>query len=275
MLGPRNETVVCVSALLASLLLAVPVSVADPITTTGSEEMPELSDASGDVDYEDHYTGPQDHDYLDILASWIEYDNRTDQVAFHLKVADASLLQDPPDGWYISCSVEGTMTTSEGPTGSLSYGWYRDANGTSNTYVHFRPPDSSPATNFGGQELAHAYNETLSEPGYFGFQVDRNDVLQFGNALNNPHATCQEIYAPWQMSPGLTKLYWNRDDGESTASYSFAALQPASVEDDEDPFAGTSPRAPTTTPGDASPGLSILALLVVGMVLAWRASKRP
>lgn len=274
MLGPRKEAIVCVSVLIAFLLVAVPASAADPIITTGSEEQPELSDASGDVEYEDHYTGPQDHDYLDILAAWIDYDNQTDRVAFHLKVADASLLEDPPTGWSIGCNVKGTMTTSDGPTGTITYGWYRDANGTSYTIFRFEPPDSAPSTNFQSQDIPHAYQERLAEPGYFNFSAEREVVAQFGNAFSNPHATCQERNALSSASQ-LTSLYWNRDDGESTASYSFAALQPASVDNDEDPFAGTSPGAPTTTPGDASPGLSIFALLVVGLASAWRASRRP
>lgn len=267
-----QATVVYLVVFAAVSLAAVAAAASDPTDTTGTEEMPELSDASGDVAYEDHYTGPQDHDYLDILAAWIEYDNQTDQVAFHLKVSDASLLQDPPDGWSISCAVEGTMTNADGPTGTITYGWAHRTNGTSYTVLRFEPPDSAPAVNLRPQDISHIYEKELDEPGYFRFWAQREAVIQFGNAFNNPHATCQETY-PLSDASQLSKLYWNRDDGESTASYAFAALEPAAAADEQDPFASASPTSPTSTSTNASPGLPLVVALLVAWVLVWRTSR--
>ncbi|HEX9816271.1 MAG TPA: hypothetical protein VGB18_04770 [Candidatus Thermoplasmatota archaeon] len=212
-------------ALLAATLL-FPMAASQSGWILGTEELPELP-AAGPVTYGPLYGGPQDHEYLRILAGWFGYENVTDTVVWNLKITDATKITRVRSDWSVSCVMRGNLTTDGAIVGNLAYAWGQRPNGSTSHGVRYSPGDSSAVSeSVQARELPHEFLIRIEAPGYLRFDVNRTTLLQLGDQLQDPAGYCWELYAPFYDQTALTGQYnYARADSFSHAAYSFRELR--------------------------------------------------
>ena len=253
--------------LLASLLM-LPSGVAQRGWILGTEEIPELPDASGDVEYDPLYTGAKDHAYIDMLAAWFSYENQTDKITATIKTANGQQLASAPAGWEVSCRFSGNVSAEGAVQGALSFRWVKPYNASDlRTSVSWDPtPNQTVVSQGGNRQLRHDFSADFSQPGYFRFSTDRLQLLQLGDSFDAPTGGCFEFYA---LRAGVyTGVMSNSDPANSKAAYSFVELRRTkSPEGIFDPIERlpTEDAEPTPTSSDVggSPAPGFLLALIV------------
>lgn len=195
-------------------LLLVPVSAGQRDLILGTEDVPELPDAAGDVKYGSAYVGERNHTYVDFQAAWFNFTEEIDEIVFTIKTGDAQYLRSPPTGYRIYCRVNGTIGEWK-----LNIDWVRpvtQSNLTSSVIV-------------GGagfsQVLEHSFSAELADPGYFRFSIPRFELLQFGDEFAMPRGLCLELVDAGGFvgfpEARFTANQPNWDEAQSNATYSF------------------------------------------------------
>lgn len=222
----------------------------------GTEKDPEVSDQSDDVEYHPVYDD-LDHRYLDFLAAWFSYDATLDEINITLKNADLTGLENPPNGWRITCALMADGGHDGAYTGILRASWskrpYRDT-----VYTHVAFTDT-----YGrGQDVSYKASTNFSKPGYVSFSIPRDNLLLLLSEIVNLEFECveQEVTQDGVVSP-----FQNRDVADSAATYSVVELRPENGEVGGH-AGGVGGSNQTVFTGEATPGL--LPLAVLGGLLA-------
>ncbi len=225
---------------LSLVLLASPVAA---VTWLGTESAPEITDDAGDVMYDERYVGPRDHDYLDVLAAWTEYDDRSDQLIFIVKVGDLRALEHPDPDWEARCTFGGDTIRDGTRVGSLSVYTQVMRAGALESFVELQDSaESGPPT-----RIPHEFTPQFDAPGYLRFGIARTAFLEFGTALANIGLRCSELYYPGRaVAPASASLSFNQDDTDGGLSVDLAALAPTRSEDEPPGPAETSAETPAS-----------------------------
>lgn len=190
----------------------------------GSEDLPEVPDATGDIQYHPLYVGSKDHAYLDFTAGWFEYDTAADLVKVTIRTADARNVGSVAPGWQIGCSVSGNLTVDGEFIGRLYFGWSRAANSSELvSFVSWERGQADFATDDSGL-LPHDFEATLDEPGYFRVWVGRDRLQALGHHFETPIGSCYEVQpvpVPASTPTPVFNPAYNVDDAPSEAIYSF------------------------------------------------------
>ncbi len=236
-----------------------------PDAAAGSEQAPEIV-GTGEVVYDVAYPGPKDHDYLGIVAGWVEFDSQADAIAFNLKGVDYSIFaRAPPSDSTIICIMNATVFLETEFQGYLVFrllnDYHADHFRTENDLNLFNP-NRSPIP------IRQAPLGTFAKPGYLQWHVDRNLMLNYADEFSQFFAHCNEQYFPDQyprnpvMPSGPIQNYG--DSNMSSARFSISNLTPARGNDTGDilPGRGTVGTG-DTEPAAGSPSPPWLAILMV------------
>lgn len=256
---------------IAGLLLLVPSAASLSGLIFGTEELPELPDAEGDVGVQPGYTGPSD--FLDLTAAWFEHVEKTDEILFTLRVNSTERLGEAPLGFKVGCYIDGEVTRDGFAVGNLSFGWRQhETRSTMNHWVIWT--EASSALTVGGFFLPYEFILESGTPGYFRFSIPRHEITKLGDDFVNPVGGCNGFIDPGGPSSapnnfaGITLAY---DDAASQAIYSFRDLRQSRtaagevldpVERFERENATAVPSSETTTKAGGTPALGIIGFLV-------------
>ncbi|HEX9815862.1 MAG TPA: hypothetical protein VGB18_02685 [Candidatus Thermoplasmatota archaeon] len=150
-------------AVLLVLAAAAGLPLASAQILLGTEDLPELPDAKGDVQYSPLYPGPQNLDYLDLNAGWFAYDNVTDHISVTMKTASATRLANAASTSEVRCAIEGDITRDNETLGLLQFQWIKRSNGTALESRVLVIQDTSAATGE-GVRVRHQFEPRLEEP---------------------------------------------------------------------------------------------------------------
>lgn len=247
---------------------------ATAVAADGTEDRPELMDPEADVEYYAGYVGPQNHDYLDVLAGWFAYENETDSLLLTFKLRDATRLSEQTNDWYLSCIFYADVTAAGEARGFINATWKKDPGAPLTGGVSFRHADRD----FAAVHLTGEVFATFTAPGYVLFRVPRTELLQFGDELGNLAGSCAEVYAPAGAIPILTAN--NIDRADSDGAYSIAELRRtrfANGTADEAPTPTIPENGPTQTDeAGATSGPTWLVVAVTFIIAAaWRRQRQP
>jgi hypothetical protein len=269
----RNRRILLV---LVSLLFAPLASAA----SYGTEAQPELVDVTGDVSYHDMHVGAQDHDWLDLMSAWFEYDNATDTLVTTIKVQDAEALSSPPSDWLIYCYVRGDVVADDEVKGQLTFRYVQPSGQQEHeSRVEFESDPGKTVQGFDANEqLRHEYELKATAPGYHVFRTDRALMQQLADRIEGLEAWCLDEYMP----AANFGVYANGDNVESQAEYSFTELRPVRAPDgtelppDVEPEGTNASESPE--PGSSSPAATVpllLACVALGLGLAAVRARTP
>jgi hypothetical protein len=271
------------STAVLAFLVAIPAAAAGPSFLFGTEDLPELPDTSGDVQYDPLFVDARDRNYLDVLAAWFEYDNTSDEFRIAIKNADLTHWSFPD--WDGGCNIRGNVTVDETILGELVVGVTKYGDDPDfHSYITFEPTNTDRQTIIEGNgSLEHTLGIESTKPGYFRFTVSRSSLLQLGDAIQDFRGRCGEYFTPHLGVDA--PIIMNEDLAASSAVYSFTNQRRIAGPDGEpDVFAtATTEAAPLMTADDATdtptPGaflaaaaLGIAAILGLGAGVA--ASRR-
>ncbi len=257
-----------------SLILLAPAASAQALLL-GTEEIPELPDASDDVTYDPLYVGDRNHGYVDLLASWFSYDNDTDRIEVTVKSASGD-VDEFADNWDVSCAVYGAVVTDGQSAGNVWFTWrksYDEPEIGSSVFFDTNPENQAVGVAPGFRHLDHTFEAEPGKPGYFRFFVPREALLLFGDELRHPQGYCGETFTI--RGPAMTTVMENRDEAQSSAAYSFAehrrTRSPDGVDDPIEKLP-TDPveAAPTSDRKASTPGIGLIAMLAVIVVVVAR-----
>lgn len=260
--------------LLLSIVFLVATTQPAAAGVLGTPDDPELADPEGDVSYGATYLGPQDMDYLDILAAWFAFNATDDQVSFTLRVQDATELSDPPDDFRIECRIQGNFTAGGSELGVVTFRWLSGGKGSPVTEnVTYSRSESE----FETTPIPHSFELNASEPGEFRYHIDRERLLNYGEAIENLRGRCNAI----QWAPGgYFTMGGGSDDARGSKAYVMTDLEPERPQTNEG--AEDANETNESRPGEASapsegtpgPAGGILVLTVAASALLWRV-RRP
>lgn len=251
--------------LVAATLICAPTASARGLLF-GTEDIPELPDASDDVAYDPLYVGEQNHAYVDLLASWFSYDNDTDRIEVTIKTASGD-VDEFADTWDVSCAVYGAVVTDGQSAGNVWFAWskwYDEPDLRSFVFFDTDTQSGAVGVSSGLRQIDHTFEAESGKPGYFRFFVPREPLLLLGDELRDPQGHCDETFST--RGPVMTTLMENRDEAHSSAAYSFAEHRRTRSPDGlADPIEKlpTQPTETATTPSDetSTPGLGVVSLL--------------
>lgn len=258
-------------ALPAALSLLIPVATA----TMGTEELPELTDAEGDVDYDDLHVGPRESKHLDVLSAWFWHDPAGDRIHFTFKVASVENFLSPPRNYRYECTFRALAESPGGP-GALFFGLHNSGGDPMRSVVAYSR-ESRSSYDAVSPRLQHELTMRQESHGYVDYAIDRQRVLNFAEELRDLKADCYEDY-----QPGPVTLYTNADASSSKGAYSVAELRrergPDGQPDAIEQFSRTPPAtSESATDGSGStpaPSILLLTLAVTGAIVLRRASKQ-
>lgn len=258
----------------------IPLASAEAPLVLGTEDLPELPDAAGDVTYSPAYLGGN-ASYLDLTAAWWDFDNATDEVRFTFRMTSTERLAMSPSGLEASCLVTANITAEEKMVGYIQYIWTQPANHSDlETYVLYTEWDGVSATT--GGEIAwiqHKFTSELGTPAYLSLAVDRAEYLSRGDAVEKPFAECRETIEPMPLRPESQRqgVDLASDRATSEAAYSFQELrrqrdpsgqevpfEDLPAEDTLAPSSDAEPPAADQTP--AIPWIAVLGMITVAAV---------
>lgn len=248
------------AAVLASLaLFALPSAAAGE----GTEEEPELRDSEGDIAY-----APSDFqkasDFLDISASWLEYDADSDAVAYTLRVKDASALQNPQSDPYWRCETRIDLRVEGSDSGSFSAQWYKSFGSSQvGSNINYRRPEGAPASGE-AVKVEHNFTFTPDAPGYFRWEISRDYVQNLAQTLTGLQVACTELIYVDQIPTGGR----NMDEATGTGSFDLTTLEPERGRPDETSTEETVTTDPTIRSSGANSvgALAVLLALVVSIL---------
>lgn len=267
---------VALRAFILTLLVAV-TTIPSAYALDGTEDNPELIDASNDVEYSPLHVGARASNQLDILAGWFEYDNTTDELVFVASITDASNYLTPPSPWIYSCvfRVEGVSEAGD-PAGTV---FFEVAKGSGESQVKSEVVYDKQGRTTKSADMSpwpHKFHVSQEARGYLKFSVDRARAWQVADELRNPGADCYEDYAP-----GVASLYTNSDAASSKGAYSLKDLRRTrSAYGAIQPWEATetaAPTPPTDSTAERTAGLSAGAALscLFAAVLVFQSRQRP
>jgi hypothetical protein len=208
--------------LVATFLL--PTIAAQPLLL-GTEELPELP-ASGPPQYATTYTGPKDHDYLQILAGWFAFDDAADEITWTLKVPDGKAYASPPEDYLLRCLVEANITRGEERVGFLSIDWVHNGDRADSRVTFSRAQGvSGGPTQYTSEDVAHRFDARLGSPAYLEYRILRPDLLAFGDEIRDFVGHCEEFYYPLEYAALAADATTNSAASKSDAVYSFTELR--------------------------------------------------
>ena len=234
------------------------------MASMGTELDPELIDPNGDVTYDRAYAGPKPLPYLDVLVGWIDHDNLTDQLLFHLKTGDARSLERRTGDNMYGCGLSGDLVLDGAKHGTFDAGWVKDAGKTTlRSGASFRE-----AEDFVPTPIHQTFSSTFGENGYYSWAINRSELMHFGDIIEQLRGTCDERGSPSQY---FLQLYINRDDSASKSAYSFRELRRLTKPDGaKDPIEAYDPamEASPTSSSDETPSFQIAAAFTAATVVA-------
>jgi len=210
------------------MLLAAVFGAANASADEGSEEKPHVADAAGNVHYSTFYAGSRDHDYLDVIAVWLQFNKRNDTIRVTFKVADTRLLEKPSPDWSVQCQLRSDFMQWGDRVGSaLAQLRYFPFEGrlVSNVTLQMSNPQRFVA-------VEHSFVITYRAMGAFSFEFARQPLLFLGDEFRNFDAACIEIFSPF----GMPTPIFNDNYVQSRANYTFGDLKPLPA-----PNAGSEP----------------------------------
>ncbi|MBI2078315.1 MAG: hypothetical protein HYT80_08120 [Euryarchaeota archaeon] len=229
----------------------------------GTETSPELVDAAGDVKYDQRYLGPKSLAYLDVLSGWIDYDNSTDRVAFHLKTGENRALERRSAENMYGCTLHGIIRLDGAIVGNLTVSWTKRNGGTGiASFATVREPDDF----YGGKTIHHGFAAAFDEPGLYTWSLNRSDVLLHADTIEALAGGCVESGSPSQT---FFELYRNSDQAESKSAFSFRELRRIAGPDGaKDPVEAYQPPTTATTEPVADTAAAGFVLVAAAFAVA-------
>jgi PGF-CTERM protein len=242
----------------------------------GTEDLPELSDRVGDVEYSPLYNGPKNHDYLDVVAAWFDHDPAADNITLHVKVPSAENLTASQSQWAVSFLAQAHLTLENETKGEVRFSFNslpRSTGKAEDSWVAY--------TRSGGSEpkmLRSSFQVERGTPGYYRWSLGRSQLMDLGTDLKNLGVDSNEFLAPG----GFPTAVNNGDSATSSSDYSMVELRRIAGPDGApDDLASLNSRLPpvstsaTTEPSKGSPGIGIVVSVAAIGAALMLARRRP